>query len=607
MSEYTPPLNDIRYTMRELSALCLADAGLKDASLAALPGYEDATDDVIAAILDEAGRLASDVLAPLNRPGDLAGCQLENGVVRTPDGFKEAYGQLAGDGWTGMLASREYGGQGLPNQVAYAAFELWTSANMAFGLIPLLGLSAIELLQTYGTAEQKEVYMRRLISGEWTSTMELTEPQAGSDLGRLTTRAVPDGDHYRLTGQKIFITGGEHDWTGNIIHMVLARLPGAPEGSRGISLFLVPKFLVNGDGSLGLRNDLRCVSLEDKLGIHASPTCVMSYGDNDGAVGYLVGGEHKGLAAMFTMMNLSRLTVGIQGVGVGERAYQQALAYARERIQGSRKTEDGGRRAVPIIEHPDVKRMLLSMKSLTEAHRAVALYTALCADLAQRHPEADMRAKFDARLSLLTPIVKAWITDGAIEVANLGIQVHGGAGFIEETGAAQHLRDARITAIYEGTNGIQAGDLVGRKILGDGGAAITGLIADMKAAPGISGGGTDALARARAAQGQALEGLEAATRWLLDQGPGDEALVVSHPYLTLLGNVLGGWMLSLTAASAAADLEAPGGDTAFLEGKILSARHFGQERLSMSPSLAARVMGGGDGAAAAMAHHFQRF
>jgi len=606
MSEYTPPLNDIEYTMRELSALCLTDAGLKNASLAALPGFEDVTGDVASAILGEAGRFASDILAPLNRPGDLAGCQLENGVVRTPDGFKDAFGKLAEAGWTGMLAAREYGGQGLPSLVAFAAFELWTSANMAFGLIPLLGYSAIELLEKSGSDEQKEVYLRRLISGEWTGTMELTEPQAGSDLGRLTTRAVPDGDQYRVAGQKIFITGGEHDWTGNIIHLVLARLPDAPAGSAGISLFLVPKFLVNEDGSLGARNDVRCVSLEDKLGIHASPTCVMSYGDNDGAIGYLVGGEHQGLAAMFTMMNLSRLTVGVQGVGIGERAYQQALAYAQERIQGLRKTADGGRAPVAIIEHPDVKRMLLSMKSLTEAHRAIALYTALCADLAKSHPDADVRAKFDTRLGLLTPIVKGWVTDGAIEVANLGIQVHGGAGFIEETGAAQHLRDARITAIYEGTNGIQAGDLVGRKIFGDKGAAILALIGDMKAAPDISGGGSGPLAAAAAAQSQALQALEAATHWLLEQGPGDEVAVVSHPYLTLFGNVLGGWMLSLTAASAAADLEADGADIAFLEGKILSARHYGQERLSASPALAGRIMAGGDGAADASVDHFAR-
>ena len=605
MSEYTPPLNDIRFTMRELSSLCLKDAGLSEAILSALPGYEDATDDVVAAILDEAGRFASDVLAPLNRPGDLAGCQLENGVVRTPEGFKEAFEQLAQDGWSGMLASQENGGQGLPNQVAFAAFEMWTSANMAFGLIPLLGYSSIALLEAHGTDEQKKTYLGRLISGEWTSTMNLTEPHAGSDLGRLTTRAVPEGDHYRLTGQKIFITGGEHDWTSNIIHLVLARLPDAPEGSAGISLFLVPKFLVNEDGSLGARNDLRCVSIEEKLGIHASPTCVMSYGDNEGAIGYLVGGEHKGLAAMFTMMNLSRLTVGIQGVGASERAYQQAVAYAQERVQGSRKTKDGGRAPVPIIEHPDVKRMLLSMKSLTEAHRAVALYTALCADLANCHPDAETRAKFDTRLGLLTPIVKAWVSDGAIEVANLGIQVHGGAGFIEETGAAQHLRDARITAIYEGTNGIQAGDLVGRKVLGDGGAAILALIGDMKG-PGTGGGGSGPLAAATAAQSQALQGLEAATNWLLEQGPSDDVAVVSLPYLTLMGNVLGGWLLLLTAKSAAADLEASGADIAFLEGKILSARHYGQERLSLSPALAGRIMAGGDGAADASADHFAR-
>jgi len=591
--------------MRKLASLCHVAGELNEASLSALPGYEEASDDVIDAILEEAGRLASDVLAPLNRPGDRAGCQLENGVVRTPDGFKEAFQQMARGGWIGMLASREHGGQGLPNQVAFAAFELWSAANMAFGLIPLLGFSAIELLEQFGTKEQKSAYLRRLVSGEWTSTMNLTEPQAGSDLGRLTTRAVPEGDHYRLTGQKIYITGGEHDWTSNIIHLVLARLPDAPEGSAGISLFLVPKFLVNADGSLGARNDLRCISIEEKLGIHASPTCAMSYGDDEGAIGYLVGETHKGLAAMFTMMNMSRLTVGIQGVGAGERAYQQALTYAQERIQGARRTKDGGRAPVAIIQHPDVKRMLLSMKSLTEAHRAVALYTALCADMSKHHPDADMRTKFNARLGLLTPIVKAWVTDGAIEVTNLGIQVHGGAGFIEETGAAQHYRDARITTIYEGTNGIQAGDLVGRKIIGDGGEAITGLIADIKTDSGIADASAG-LENAAHQEALALQGLEAATRWMLDTGPSDEVAVVSHNYLTLLGNVLGGWMLSRTASSAAAELGHPDADRVFLEGKILSARQFSQERLSHSPSLAARVMHGGDGTADAAVDHFQR-
>ncbi|MEE2761537.1 MAG: acyl-CoA dehydrogenase [Pseudomonadota bacterium] len=605
MSDFTPPLNDIRYTMRELASLCHAAGELNEASLSALPGYEEASDDVIDAILEEAGRLASDVLAPLNRLGDNAGCQLENGVVRTPDGFKEAFQQMAQDGWVGMLASREHGGQGLPNQVAFAAFELWSAANMAFGLIPLLGFSAIELLENFGTEKQKTVYLGRLISGEWTSTMNLTEPQAGSDLGRLTTRAVPEGNHYRLTGQKIFITGGEHDWTSNIIHLVLARLPDAPAGSAGISLFLVPKFLVNPDGSLGARNDLRCVSIEEKLGIHASPTCTMSYGDDGGAVGYLVGEAHKGLGAMFTMMNMSRLTVGIQGVGAGERAYQQALAYAQERIQGSRKTKDGGRAPVAIIQHPDVKRMLLSMKSLTEAHRAVALYTALCADMSKHHPDAETRAKFNARLGLLTPIVKAWVTDGAIEVTNLGIQIHGGAGFIEETGAAQHYRDARITTIYEGTNGIQAGDLLGRKIFGDGGKAIAELITDIKAASGIANAAArlDNFAHQEVLE---LQGLAAATRWVLEPGPSDEVAVVSYNYLTLVGNVLGGWMLSLTAASAAAELARPDVDRMFLEGKILSARQYSQERLSQSPSLAARIMRGGDGTANATVDHFQR-
>ncbi len=601
MSDYLPPLNDIRFAMREVAELCLGDGGLP-----ALPGYEEATDDTVSAVLDEAGRFAAEILAPLNRSGDIEGCRLENGVVRTPDGFKEAYQQMAASGWTGMLAMPEHGGQGLPNQVAIAAFEMWSSANMAFGLIPLMVYSAIELLQQHGTAEQKEVYLSRLITGEWVSTMNLTEPQAGSDLSRLTTRAVKNGDHYRLTGQKIFITGGDHDWTGNIVHLVLARLPDAPPGTRGISLFLVPKYLVNADGGLGTRNDVRCLSLEHKLGINASPTCVMSYGEDGGAIGYLVGEENKGLAAMFTMMNMSRLAVGVQGVGIGERAYQQALAYARERIQGTRKTEDGAA-AAAIIEHPDVKRMLLSMKSLCEAHRAVALYTALCIDLAKRHPDEAVRTRYDAHLGLLTPVVKAWITDGAVEVASIGIQVHGGTGFIEETGAAQHLRDARITTIYEGTNGIQAGDLVGRKIQGDGGRAINGLIEDMKAAlESLDATGAAELVAVKAAQDSAFRDLQDATRCLLDRGPSDETAIVAHPYLTLLGNVIGGWLLLLAAVRTASDLSMPDADRTFLEGKILSARHFGQERLSMCAVLAERIRSGGDGTAAAVADHFSR-
>jgi len=554
--------------------------------------------------LEEAGKFAAQELAPLNRTGDIEGCRLENGIVRTPPGFKEAYGQLAEAGWLGMVSSPDDGGQGLPHTLTFAAIEMWSSANLAFSLVPLLAYSAIELIEHHATPEQKSLYLGNMISGAWSSTMNLTEPQAGSDLGRLRTRATPEGDHYRIAGQKIFITGGDHDLTENIIHLVLARTPDAPPGSRGISLFLVPKILVAPDGTPGARNDLKCVSLEHKLGIHGSPTCVMSFGDDDGAIGYLIGEENKGLACMFAMMNMSRLTVGIQGVGIGERAYQQALAYARERVQGSKKTADGLKETA-IIEHADVRRMLASMKSLTEAHRALALYTAGCMDLSKRHPDLSARENYLRRLELLTPIVKAWITDGAIEVANTGIQVHGGTGYIEETGAAQHLRDARITAIYEGTNGIQAGDLVGRKVLGDDGQAVSELLALIRAsssAPEFKE--AQALARVREYLLAGLGAAEQATKWILEQGPGDLVAAIAHPYLTLLGNVIGGWLLAQSAARAGAGLAANDGDTAFLEGKLLSARQFAEERLSGCLALGAWIEGGGEAAANAQSEHF---
>ncbi|MBI3454119.1 MAG: acyl-CoA dehydrogenase, partial [Rhodospirillales bacterium] len=454
MSTYTAPLNELGFVLEEIAGL---------PRIAALPGYDHATSDLVGQVLEEAGKVASEVLAPLNTVGDRTGSVLENGVVRTPPGFKEAYRQHVDGGWNSVPFDAEHGGQGLPWVVATAIQEMWTSANFAFNLCPLLNLGAVELLQAHGSAEQKRLFLPKMVSGEWTGTMNLTEPQAGSDVGALRTRAERADGHYKIIGQKIFITYGEHDFTDNIIHLVLARTPGAPAGSKGISLFVVPKFQVGPDGQMGPRNDLRCVSLEHKLGINASPTCVMAYGDNGGATGYLIGEENRGLEYMFTMMNSARLNVGLQGVSIAERAYQQARDFAHTRMQGydMAKRGDG---PVPIIRHPDVRRMLLVMRANTEATRALAYAAYAALDHADRHPDAAERQRWQARVDLLTPVVKAWSTDTGVEVASLGIQIHGGMGFIEETGAAQHLRDARIAPIYEGTNGIQANDLVFRKL-----------------------------------------------------------------------------------------------------------------------------------------------
>src|SRR5689334_20186112 len=470
---YAAPLEDMRFVLDTVTPL--AGAPLEGA----------VERDVVDAILGEAARFAAAELDPLNQKADRIGSVLENGIVRTPPGLREAYQRYVEAGWMGLQCDPDYGGQGLPVSLAAAAVEMWNSACMGWALCPLLNFGAIELLQAHGSEEQKRLYLGKLISGEWTGTMNLTEPQAGSDLGALRTRAEPAhderwGEHYRISGQKIFITYGDHDLTPNIVHMVLARTPDAPPGSKGISLFLVPKFLVKEDGSLGERNDIRVVSLEHKLGINASPTCVLAYGDNGGAVGYLIGEENRGLECMFTMMNNARLNVGLQGVAIAERAYQQARDFARQRVQGKPVTaKDAGNH--PIIEHPDVRRMLLQMRAQTEAMRALAYYTAGAIDRARHHPDAETRAAHQRRVDLLIPVVKAWSTDAGVEIASIGMQVHGGMGFIEETGAAQHLRDARIAPIYEGTNGIQANDLVGRKLLRDKGMAAKELIAEMRA------------------------------------------------------------------------------------------------------------------------------
>lgn len=586
MTGYAAPLAEMRFTLEAI-------AGLSE--IAALPGCEAASADAVDAVLDAAASFAGEVLAPLNAVGDRKPSRLENGAVVTPPGFIEAYRDYVAGGWGGLSLPEEHGGQGLPLAVASAVNEMWTSANVAFSLCPTLTVNAAELIIAYGTPLQQRLYRDKLVSGAWNGTMNLTEPQAGSDVGALRTRAVKEGDHYRITGQKIFITYGEHDLTPNIVHMVLARTSGAPPGIKGISLFVVPKFLVNEDGSLGARNDVRCMKLEDKLGIHASPTCVLSFGDDGGAIGTLIGEECRGIEYMFLMMNGARLNVGLQGIAIGERAYQQARDFARNRVQGKPATAKDDA-ALPILHHPDVRRMLLAMRADTEATRALLYYTAGAIDRARHHPDPTQRAQHQARADLLIPVVKAWSTDSGFETASTNIQIHGGMGFIEETGAAQHLRDARIALIYEGTNGIQANDLLGRKLARDQGAALRALVAEMRLVEADLAGeeGDDFAAlriHMRAGTGvlsMASENLLAAFR--LDRA---SALSGAVPYLRLFGVVTGGWLMAKAALAAKRALDARQGDAAFYRAKILTARFFAEHRLATAPSLLPAIAGGG--------------
>jgi 3-(methylthio)propanoyl-CoA dehydrogenase len=569
MVPYAPPVSDMRFVLEEVAGL---------ASIASLPGYEVATPDTVAAVLDQAADLARDVLAPLNDSGDREGARLENGVVRAPAGFRDAYQTFVAGGWGGLPCLEEYGGQGLPLAVAAAVSEMWSAANLGFALCPMLTMGAVEALEHHGTEELKTLYLPRLVSGEWTGTMNLTEPQAGSDVGALKTRAVKHGDHYRITGQKIFITYGDHDLAENIIHLVLARTPDSPPGTHGISLFLVPKFLPDADGAPGRRNDVRCVSLEHKLGIHASPTAVLAFGDEEGAIGFLVGEEHRGMACMFTMMNNARLNVGLQGVAISERAYQQALEYARTRVQGVPVGRDG---AAPIVWHPDVRRMLLLMRARTEAARALAYLTAALLDRARHSPDAADRKRTRARAELLLPMVKAWSTDLGVENASLAVQVHGGMGFIEETGVAQHYRDARIAPIYEGTNGIQALDLLGRKLVRDQGAAAYALITEMRDLPAMP-----------PALSNGIDAAEMATTHLLKSWGSDPACAMAGAtqYLTLFATVAGGWLMVRAALAASEKLDRGEGDPRFLKGKLLSAQFYTDHVLPQATGLLASTV-----------------
>jgi 3-(methylsulfanyl)propanoyl-CoA dehydrogenase len=546
MSQYHAPLAEMQFVLTEL-------AGLEQ--VVTLPGFEEATPDVTAVILDEAAKFATNVLDPLNSGGDREGSRrLDDGTVRTPAGFKEAYLQFCANGWNGLTKSTEYGGQGLPHLLGTAVEEMWHSSNLAFNLVAMLTQGAIEAIELRGTPTLKKLYLEKMVAGTWTGTMNLTEPQAGSDLAAVRTRAVAQGDgSYKLFGQKIFITYGEHDYTDNIVHLVLARTPDAPAGVKGISLFVVPKFIVNADGSLGARNDVHCVSLEHKLGIHASPTAMMSYGDHGGATGYLVGEENRGLEYMFIMMNLARFSVGMEGVGISERAYQRAAAYAKDRVQGRAVGSDRDAKVGAIIEHPDIRRMLMTMRAHTEAMRAVAYVTAAAMDNARRQPDAGARERHQAFADFMIPIVKGCSTETAQEVASLGIQVHGGMGFIEETGAAQYYRDARIAPIYEGTNGIQAIDLVTRKLPLDEGRVVSAFLAEMSAtAAALSG--KPALAETGAALSRGIEVLARASdalRAKLKNAPND-ALAGATPYLSLFGIVAGGHFLGKGALAGSA-------------------------------------------------------
>ncbi|MEF8714959.1 MAG: acyl-CoA dehydrogenase C-terminal domain-containing protein [Accumulibacter sp.] len=588
MSEYFAPLRDMQFVLKEL-------AGLE--RVAELPGCEEATPDLVDAVLEEAARFATEVLSPLNWSGDQEGARWHDKTVTMPAGFKEAYRMFTDGGWPALACEPEWGGQGLPKVVAAAVAEMWKSANHSFSLCPLLTAGAIEALVLTGSDQLKATYLEKMVSGQWSGTMNLTEPSAGSDLAAVRTRAEPQADgSYLIFGQKIFITYGEHDLTENIIHLVLARTPTAPEGVKGISLFVVPKFMVNDDGSLGERNDAYCVSIEHKLGIHASPTAIMAFGDHRGAVGYLVGEENRGLEYMFIMMNAARFGVGLEGVAACERAYQRARDYARERVQCTDVGVRGGPK-VAIIKHPDVRRMLMTMRSRAEATRALAYVVAAAHDTALRHPDAAERKRQQAFVDLMIPVVKGWSTESGVSIASIGVQVHGGMGYVEETGAAQHLRDAQISTIYEGTTGIQANDLIGRKMAREGGATLKAVIEEMRALDaGLAGreGGHLAVIRNRFTAG--VDALAAAGEWLVATYGVDvrAASASAVPFLMLLGIVAGGWQMARAALIAQAKIDAGDRDP-FYSAKIITARFYADHVLSQAAGLASSIAEGAEG------------
>ncbi len=576
MSDYRAPLEEIKFTLETMGQM---------RSWTNFKGFEEAGEDLVAAVLEEAGKLAADVIAPTNRTGDEVGAQWRDGYVTLPDAFKPMHKAFVDGGWPTLSADPAYGGQGLPSTLSTAVTEMITSANMAYSLLPLLTAGSIEAIAAHGSDEQRKIYLEKMVTGEWSGAMNLTEPSAGSDVGALRTKAERQADGtYLISGQKIFITWGEHDLSENVIHLVLARLPEAPAGTKGISMFLVPKILVNEDGSLGARNDVRCVSIEHKLGIHASPTCVMSFGDEGNCVGYIVGEENRGMRNMFTMMNHARVGIGLQGVSIAERAYQQAVSYASERVQ-SAAIGDQSRAPVAIINHPDVRRMLMTMRATTEAARAIIYRNVWALDRAHHAGTEAERHAAQAEADLLTPISKSYATDIGVEAASLGVQIHGGMGFIEETGAAQHYRDSRIAPIYEGTNGIQALDLIGRKLNMNGGAHWKSLIAEMA---------EFATAKDNSDLQKAIDALTAASDLLLANGVENivDTASAATPYLRLFATVLGAYLLSQQAAEAERRLAANEGNPAFLRSKITTTKFYIEQILPQATALLAPIQAG---------------
>lgn len=584
MADYRAPLEDIRFALE-------TTAGLKDWS--SYPGFEEAGEDLALAVLDEAGKLANEVVGPTNRDGDLIGAKLADSVVTTPDSFKPLHAAYVEGGWMSLPFSQDYGGQGLPGTLAMAVNEMITSANMAYSLSSMLTSGAIEALSAHASDELKAIYLEKLITSEWTGTMNLTEPQAGSDVGAVRTKAEPVGDGtYRITGQKIYITWGEHDLSDNIVHLVLARTPGAPEGTRGISMFVVPKFFVNEDGSLGARNDVRCAGMEHKLGIHGSPTCVMAFGENGDCRGWLVGEENRGMRNMFTMMNHARVGVGLQGVAISERAYQDAAAFALERVQ-SAEVGSVSREPVTIVKHPDVRRMLMTMRAYTEATRAIVYKNGWAMDRSHHASDAEARRLASAEADLLTPISKAFATDVGVEMSSIAVQVYGGMGFVEESGVAQHYRDSRIAPIYEGTNGIQAMDLVGRKLNMDGGEHWKRLIEEMR----VKTRAMDrALAPSKDTLAEGIETLDRAAHALFANGFERiiDTAAASSPFLRLFGSVLGAHLLAEQAMEAERRLAASDGNPGFLRAKIVTARFFIEQILPSAIALVKPIEAGSD-------------
>jgi alkylation response protein AidB-like acyl-CoA dehydrogenase len=584
---FTAPVKDMLFNLRHLADI---DA------IAQIPGFEEAGYDTAQAVLEECAKFNEGVVAPLNWEGDKAPSFWKDGHVTTTVGFKEAYQQYREGGWQGLQHPVDFGGQGLPKSIGSACGEILNAANLSFALCPLLTDGAIEALLTAASDDIKSVYLEKLISGEWTGTMNLTEPQAGSDLAAVRTRAEPQADGtYKIFGTKIYITYGEHDMAENIVHLVLARVQGAPEGVKGISLFVVPKFLVNADGSLGARNDVHCVSIEHKMGIKASPTAVLQYGDHGGAVGYLVGQENRGLEYMFIMMNAARFAVGVQGIAIAERAYQKAVQYARDRVQ-SRPVDGSLPSAGPIIHHPDVRRMLLTMRAFTEGCRAMSAVAAAAYDAAHAHPDAAVRQENQIFYEFLVPLVKGFSTEMSLEVTSLGVQVHGGMGFIEETGAAQYYRDAKILTIYEGTTAIQANDLVGRKTLRDGGQTAKGIAAQIARTEADlrAQGSAHALALAKRLEA-ARQGFLQVVDFLVAQGKTNPNATYagSVPYLLLAGNLVAGWQMGRSLLAAEEAL-AKGEDSAFMQAKIATARFYGDHILSRVPGIAASITEGAE-------------